>query len=139
MAVGITVGSITDHIGTAEFLHAFFSTISAHCDEGRWGSRFPRLFSLYSGRLRASDASEALHELREAHRALSQLSPERVVWDIENPRARPPWGANIAAEITSLGNYFVSSTGRDLFALLEEAFAECSEKGRDAIIQSTAV
>ena len=139
MAVGITVGSITDEIGTPDFLHAFFSTISAHCDEGGWGSRFPHLFSLYRGRLQASDAAEALRELREAHSQLLRLPPDRVVWDIENPRARPPWGANIAAEITSLGNYFVSSTGRDLFALLEEAFAECSEKGRDATVQSTSV
>jgi hypothetical protein len=139
MAVGIKVGSIMDEIGTAEFLHAFFSTVSAHCDEGVWGSRFPHLFSLYDGKLLAADAADALQELRQAHVALSGIRPERVVWDIENPGARPPWGANIATEITSLGNYFVSSTGRDLFALLEEALAECSEKGRDAVIQSTAV
>jgi len=139
MAVGITVGQITDEIGTADFLHAFFSTISAHCDADQWGSRFPRLFALYRGELRAGDAAAALTELREAKLALSQLPPQHVVWDIENPRVRPPWGDNISPDITSLGNYFVSSTGRDLFALFEEALVEASQEGRDAVIRSIAV
>lgn len=139
MAVGITVGSITDEIGSADFLHAFFSTISAHCDQGQWGSRFPHLFALYDGKLSAAHAALALSELRKARDALSCLPPEGVVWDAENPSARPPWGDNIAPAITSLGNYFVSSTGRDLFELLEEALAEASERGRDAFIRRIAV
>jgi hypothetical protein len=135
MAIGIRVGSITDEIGAPDFLHAFFSTISAHCDGGVWGSRFPHLFRLYTGHLPAADAGAALSELREARQLLSRLPPSRMVWDIEDRGAEPPWGHEIASDITHLGNYFVSSTGRDLFALFEEALDEASTTNRDAFIE----
>ena len=135
MAVGIKVGSIVDEIGAPSFLHSFFSTISAHADDGRWGSRFPHLFRLYEGRVPAHEAADALAELREAKLILSRLSPASVVWDIENRSAKPPWGSDISPGITSLGNYFVSSTGRDLFDLLEEALEAAGQEDHDASIE----
>ena len=135
MAVVVKVGSVSDEIGAPSFLHCFFSTISAHCDGGRWGSRFPSLFQLYEGRLPAKQAAAAFTELREAKLLLSKLPPSAVVWDIESPSAQPPWGTNISADITSLGNYFVSSTGRDLFSLLEDALKAAEEEGKDALIE----
>lgn len=135
MAVGITVGSITDEIGAPSFVHAFFSTVSAHCEPSGWGSRFPHLMNeLYQGRLPHSHAKAALAELIQAKSQLEKLLPSQVVWDIENRNAQPPWGTNIAATITNLGNYFVSSTGRDLFALLEEALGAAAEEQRDAVL-----
>ena len=135
MTVSIKVGSIVDEIGASSFLHSFFSTISAHADGGRWGSRFPQLFLLYEGRVPAHEAECALSELREAKVILSTLSPSAAVWDIENRSAEPPWGTTISSDITSLGNYFVSSTGRDLFALLEEALERAEQHGQDASIE----
>ena len=135
MTVGIRVGSITDEIGAPSFLHAFFSTISAHCDSSEWGARFPNLFELYSGRLPAQKAELALEELRAARDLLSNLPPSSVVWNIENRVEQPPWGANIAPTITSLGNYFVSCNGRDLFELLEEALGASTEEHQDAFIE----
>lgn len=41
MTVGMTVGSITDELGAPSFVHAFFSTISAHCEPTGRGSLFP--------------------------------------------------------------------------------------------------
>jgi hypothetical protein len=46
-----------------------------------------------------------------------------VVWDIDNPEARPPWGDDISSDITDLSNYFVTSDGRDLFEVLDEAMS----------------
>lgn len=135
MTVGIRVGSITDEIGAPSFLHAFFSTVSAHCDAAGWASRFPALFELYEGRLPAAKALAAVADLAEAKSVLSKLPPSKVVWDIEDLSAQPPWGSSIAPTITTLGNYFVSSTGRDLFDLLEEALKASAEEGRDAIIE----
>lgn len=136
MAVGVTVGSITDELGAPSFVHSFFSTISAHCEPTGWGSHFPHLMNeLYQGRLPYVNASLALAELRRAKATLSSLPPTAVVWDIENRQSKPPWGDKIAAHITSLGNYFVSSTGRDVFAILEEALAASAEEHRDAVLQ----
>ncbi|MGJ7542290.1 Imm70 family immunity protein [Variovorax sp. LT1R16] len=136
MAVGVTVGSITDELGAPSFVHSFFSTISAHCEPTGWGLRFPHLMNeLYQGRLAHGNALLALAELQQAKATLSNLPPADVVWDIENRQSKPPWGDNIAPHITSLGNYFVSSTGRDVFQILEEALEASAEERRDAVLR----
>lgn len=136
MSIGLTVGSITDEIGAPSFYHAFFSTISAHCEPKGWGTRFPHLMNeLYQGRLPAKNASAALIELPKVKAELSKLPPQAVVWDIEDRSAQPPWGEDIAPEVTSLGNYFVSSEGRDLFELLDEAISSAVEEKEDAVIE----
>ena len=135
MGISIEVGNVSDEIGSASFFHAFCSTISAHLEPDGWGSRFPLLLRhLYQGELSAEHAARALDELRRARAELSQLPPSHVVWDVEDRSARPPWGDEISSEITSLGNYFVSSTGRDLFDLLHEALRSSSESGEPARI-----
>jgi len=136
MAVGVTVGSITDELGAPSFVHSFFSTISAHCEPTGWGRRFPHLMNeLYQGRLPHGNALLALAELQQAKATLSNLPPTSVVWDLENRQSKPPWGDNIAPHITSLGNYFMSSTGRDVFQILEGALVASAEEQRDAVLQ----
>ncbi|MET1078531.1 MAG: Imm70 family immunity protein [Pseudomonas sp.] len=135
MAVGITVGSITDEIGAPSFVHAFFSTISAHCEPNGWGTSFPGLMKeLYQGRLSFMHSKAALGELEQAKLLLKDLQPSQVVWDIEDRKTQPPWGNNIASTITNLSNYFVSSTGGDVFALLEAALRASADKGRDVTL-----
>ncbi|SFP61369.1 Imm70 family immunity protein [Variovorax sp. 770b2] len=134
MAVGVTAGSITNELGAPSFVHSFFSTISAHCEPDGWGSQFPHLMNeLYQGHLPHGNALRALDELRLAKATLGKLPPSAVVWDIENRQARPPWGNNIASHITSLGNY--TSSGRDVFDVLERALAASAQERRDAVLQ----
>ena len=129
MTVGLKVGSITDEIGTADFFHSFFSTISAHL-EGGWGRQYPVLMTkLYQGKLSAEDAPAALDELDAVQAGLARLPPSAVVWDYDDQNKKPPWGSNIAPSITSLSNYFVTSTGRDLFDTLREALEALRDEG----------
>jgi hypothetical protein len=52
VAVGLGVRSNLWPVGTADFLHAFFSTIGARLEPDGWGTRFPVLMrELYSGEL----------------------------------------------------------------------------------------
>lgn len=130
MTIGIQLGSVTDEIGASDFFHSFFSTISGNLETDGWGSRFPTLLKkLYSGELQRGDVATALAELEQAKRELAVLSPSRVIWDIENREKNPPWGADISADITDLSNYFVTSTGRDLFNVLKEALEELRDRG----------
>lgn len=134
MAVGIKVGSITDEIGTSDFFHAFFSTVSYHLEE-KWGSRFPALMNqLYQGELEPGLAEKAVAELRQIKDELVRFETSKVVWDIENLSKQPPWGADISPDITSLANYFVTSTGRDLISTLIEALDEAAAHGKPATI-----
>ena len=128
MAVGIKVGSITDEIGTPEFLHAFFSTISANLETNGWGSKFPILVNnLYQGSLSPSEVTTAIDELNIIKKELAKIPPTKVVWDIEDRAKQPPWGNKISNEISSLANYFVTSTGHDVITIILEAFEDAKE------------
>ncbi|WP_240008600.1 Imm70 family immunity protein [Pseudaquidulcibacter saccharophilus] len=136
MSIGITVGAITDEIGNGDFIHAFFSSICALCEPNGWGSKYPLLMNeLYQGSLAWNNAKQALLELKDARLCLEKFPPAAVVWDINEPDSRPPWGDKIAGTITNMGNYFVSSSGRDLFDLLEEALEASYTSKKDAIIE----
>lgn len=130
MAVGIELGSIIDEVGTGDFFHAFFSTISGNLEPKGWGSRFPVLMNkLYQGEVTQPDAAAALAELDQASAELAKLPASKVIWDVEDRSKTPPWGNNIAPTITNLSNYFVTSTGRDLVELLREVLAELKDAG----------
>ncbi|RKH61047.1 immunity 70 family protein [Corallococcus aberystwythensis] len=122
MAIALMIDNVATELGTGDFVHAFFSTLSARLEPEGWGTRFPLLLNaLYQGELPKEHAARAVEELRTARAELRAFSPGQVVWDIENRDAQPPWGSNIAASITSLADYFVTSTGRDLFdAMIED-------------------
>jgi len=130
MAVGFKLGSITDEVGSSQFLHAFFSTISGNLEPNGWGSRFPVLMNkLYQGELQQVDAAAALAELTAVEAELAKLSPSKVIWDIENESLTPPWGRDISEDITNLAHYFVTSTGRDLLQITKEIIHELEEEG----------
>ena len=134
MAVGIKVGSITDEIGTPAFFHAFFSTVSSNLEDG-WGSRFPVLFkNLYQGNLDAGLAATAIKELNQVKEELAAIAPDKVVWDIEDRSTQPPWGSHISPGITSLANYFVTSTGRDLISTMIEALDDAATQNKPVSI-----
>lgn len=133
MGVGIRVGSITEEIGTGDFLHAFFSTVSGRLED-RWGARFPSLMKLYSGSLPAKRASDALTELAEVRSQLTAFPPDQVIWDIEDRAKLPPWGNAISPDITNLSNYFVTAAGRDLIDVLREALEASRDEHRTAEI-----
>jgi hypothetical protein len=136
MAVGVQVGSIVDTIGSASFFNAFFSTIVAVLEDDARGSRFPALTeTLYDGSLSPAEAARARGELARVREGLSQHPPSAVVWDLDDRGARPPWGDDISADITSLGDYFVASSGRDLIDALDEALeAAVTENTRLEIV-----
>ena len=131
MSVALNVEDRSWEVGSSQFLHAFFSTVAVRLEEGRWGSRFPTLMrELYSGSLPTGRAADALRELDEIQRGLFALPADQVVWDAEDRTARPPWGDQIAPTITNLGNYWWTSDGRDLFAVLREALVTARDTGQ---------
>lgn len=137
MSVGFQVGNILEEVGAADFLHAFFSTISYHLEPGGWGTRYPVLMNgLYrQGSLDAYQSVRALQEVREIRDLLRSYRPEQVIWDIEDLTAKPPWGDDISSEITSLADYFVASSGRDLFDVLIECLEELGQEGGKMTIE----
>jgi hypothetical protein len=136
VAVALRVGDRRWEVGTGDFFHAFFSTISYHLEPEGWGTHFPVLMdSLYQGSLGTDQADPALLELSEAKKGLAGLPPSRMVWDIENLAASPPWGDTISEDIKNLAGYFITSDGKDLFEVLSHALTSVNETGGDLTVQ----
>lgn len=116
MAFGVRLGCVVDEVGSSDFLNSFFSTVFCLLEKGVPGSVFPTFGDyFYMGHVPVEKLKPLLDELSLIKEGLSKYPPSEVVWDFEDRSKLPPWGNNISSDITSMGNYFVSSTGRDLF------------------------
>lgn len=99
MAVGFKVGFFWYQIGSGDFLHWFFSTVAVNLENGSWGSRFPLIMNkLYQGSLDSENVGKALIELNTIEEELGKISPDKVVWDIDDIKKQPPWGNNISKD-----------------------------------------
>ena len=136
MGLSVCVGDKSYEIGSGSFLNAFFSTVLVKLEDDRWGSRFPLVMNeFYSGRIKYDHVKDALKELHSIQQMLGEYSPDQIVWDFERREAVPPWGNNISPSITNLANYFVTSDGEDLFAVLITAFNEAAIHKQDVRIE----
>lgn len=110
------------------FCFLFFSTVAYNLENQKWGSRFPVIMNkLYQGELNSSYILEAINELEQIKQGLSKLTPDKVIWDIENLSVQPPWGTNISDTITNLSNYFVTSDGEDFITIFNRALKKAEE------------
>ena len=134
--VSFRVGYIMYEIGTASFLHSFFSTVAYRLENNKWGSKFPVIMNeLYQGKLSCKNVPIAKEELTQIKKDLMMFSPNKVIWDIEDLSKQPPWGNNISSEISSLGNYFITCDGQDFIEVFNMALDAAIEIKKDVIIQ----
>lgn len=124
-------------IGTADFLHAFFSTVCGRLENDKWGSRFPYLMNeLYQGVLSVKHLAAGTEELSQIKQELAQFAPDQVIWDIDDRSLTPPWGDNISDNITDLSNYFVTSEGEDFLTVFAVALDKAQKRNAPLKIQS---
>lgn len=134
--VSFRVDCIMYEIGTASFLHSFFSTVAYRLENNRWGSKFPVIMNeLYQGKLSCKNVPVAKAELTQIKKDLTMFSPNKVIWDIEDLSKQPPWGNNIGNEISSLGNYFITCDGRDFIEIFNMVLDTAIEIKKDVIIE----
>lgn len=126
--VGFKVKFYWYQIGSGDFLFSFFSTVAYNLEKQKWGSKFPVIMNeLYQGELNNTHIPEAIIELEQIKQGLAKLAPDKVIWDIENLSAQPPWGTNISKDITNLSNYFVTSDGEDFITVFNRALGKAKE------------
>lgn len=137
MAVGLKVDFLWYPVGTGDFVHSFFSTICYNLENKKWGSRFPHLMNeLYQGELSYKDVDEAEEELAIIIKELKDISPDKVVWDIEDLSKQPPWGKDISSDIQNLFDYFITCDGENLFDEIIKAFQESKVEKQNVILKS---
>lgn len=136
MSLSFHVGEKRYEIGSSSFLKSFFSTVFVRLEKEDWGSRYPTVMQeLYSGKLSHFHAGAAENELASIREGLTALTPDAVIWDFEDRGAKPPWGDAISPGINSLGNYFVTSDGKDLISVMREASRAASREKKDVEIR----
>ena len=124
-------------IGTADFLHAFFSTVCGRLENEKWGSRFPHLMNeLYQGVLPVKHLAAGTEELSQIKQELAQFAPDQVIWDIDDRSLTPPWGDNISDDITDLSNYFVTIEGEDFVSVVAAALDKAQQRNASLKIQT---
>lgn len=124
-------------IGTADFLHAFFSTVCGRLENGKWGSRFPHLMNeLYQGVLPVKHLAAGTEELSQIKQELAQFAPDQVIWDIDDRSLTPSWGDNISDDITDLSNYFVTIEGEDFLSVFAAALDKAQQRNASLKIQT---
>ena len=137
MAVGIKVGAGVSLLGDGDFVTAFFCTIAGNLEPDGWGSRFPvAMGALHDGDVPVGQVRELRHELDSIRAELRQLPPDRLIWDLDDRDARPPWGDDIASDITDLGNYFVTMDGKDMFEVIDDSLEYAERSGQGATLKS---
>lgn len=126
--VGFKVKYYWFQIGSEDFLFSFFSTVAYNLENQKWGTKFPVIMNeLYLGELNSSRIPEAINELEQMKQGLAKCSPNKVIWNIQNLSAQPPWGTNISDDITDLSNYFVTSDGEDFITIFNHALLKAEE------------
>lgn len=69
---------------------------------------------LEKGKCSAKDAFETARQFNLIRDAFSQISPADAVYDKDDVSAEAPWSGNLSGVVTSCGNLYTTSDGKDL-------------------------
>ncbi|MCI0605912.1 immunity 70 family protein [bacterium] len=134
MGVNFVVDNKTFNVGSANFLHSFFSTISYNMEPQGWGSRFPMLIKhLYMGRLPYEKLPQLREELQNVLMELEKLPVSRVIWDIEDLAKEIP-GGPLAGNVKTAADFFITDVGTSLFDELNQAIDYAMKRKADITI-----
>lgn len=135
--VGFSVSFYFYQIGSADFLHSFFSTVAYRLEDGKWGQHYPYIMNqLYHGELCIENVHDAILELQDIQKRFTELTPNKVIWDIDDLSKQPPWGTNISTQISNLSNYYITSDGEDFITQFEHALQKAKEMNQSIKIVS---
>jgi len=109
-------------IGTSDILYSLYSTVWM-LGSADFKRTIPQALAFFeSGECPASDALATARQFNLIRDELSKFSPERAVYDMQNPQLKAPWEGNISPVITSCANLHTTADGKDLLAELVEIF-----------------
>ena len=69
---------------------------------------------LNTGTCNANDAFETARQFNLIRDALSQIPPREAIYDKDNLALQAPWIENLSGIVTSCGNLYTTSDGKDL-------------------------
>lgn len=106
-------------IGGSDILYALYSTAYIRIEDNKKTCVEKALDFLETGSC-AKGLLETAKQVNLIRDMLSQVSPDKMVYDKNDIKKKAPWGNNISPVITSCANYFTTADGKDLFSELVE-------------------
>ncbi len=101
------------NVGTNDIMFSVYSTVMIklkdNCSEISDAISF-----LQTGECRSINALECARQINLIRDKLSQINPNDAVYDMNNISKEAPWKGKLSPVITSCGNMFTTSDGKDL-------------------------
>lgn len=106
-------GKRTVNVGGGDVWKALYST-TVNC-LGKKKKKYDLAFDfLQSGKCEGKNGYEVARQINLIRDALAQVSPDKAVYDIDNPKLLAPWKDNLSPVVTSCANMFTTADGQDL-------------------------
>ena len=90
---------------------------------------------LESGKCSAINACETARQINLIRDAFSQIAPSNAVYDRDKPTLAAPWSRNLSGIVTSCGNLYTTSDGKDLLYEVVCILTYAHYKGVDVVSQ----
>lgn len=107
-------------VGTGSIWYSLYSTAIVFSSEAAEKDIPLALQFLKTGDCLAAYIKETKRQLLAVRNALSEIKPEKAIYDLHRPDIAAPWIGNIAPTVTSCADLFTTADGKDLFT---EVFA----------------
>lgn len=102
-------------LGGSDTWQTLCSTILYHL--AYYEKQIPHVFAfIKEGHSNSQDCLSTAREFNLVRDRLSQIEPEQIIYDYNEPEKQPPWGDKISPVITSCANYLTTGDGDDLLA-----------------------
>jgi len=100
-------------VGSEEIWYSVLSTAEVRLAHMRKEINLALEF-LRTGQCSTENAHETARQFNLIRDAFSQIPPSDAVYDMKNPSLEAPWSKNLSDIITSCGNLYTTSDGKDL-------------------------
>jgi hypothetical protein len=100
-------------IGSAGIWNSVLSTAEVHLAPIKNKIRLALDF-LNTGRCNSENAFETARQFNLIRDAFSQIPPSKAIYDKDNLSIAAPWSNNLSEIVTSCGNLYTTSDGKDL-------------------------
>ncbi len=121
-------------VGSNDILHALYSTIIGNLE--KYYSEIEDAVDFLNERKCSNNkALECARQFNLIRDYLSQIKPENAIYDINDLTRTAPWDGNLSPVITSCGNMYLTSDGKDLLFEIVSVLTYAYYFGVDVIIE----
>lgn len=121
-------------IGTNNYLFCFYSTVYVNLAK-KYKDISLAIEFLRDGECNGCDGYIIARQFNLIRDRLSNLDVSKIVYDMTDPKKKAPWINNISFVVTSCGNFFITSEGKDLIFEISSILCYAKVKNVDVYIK----